>query len=303
MSVKSSWLFRHARWILRVTIGAVGLFGGGVRLLRGEFCAHRLQPGVVDGPARYTVGRDRRRRGRRDAHRVPSRSGHDGGGLPRPGRLRLCRPEPLVAREHPARRQHLRARTVASNISQRDVAFSGDSRHLVFRDIDDCGRAPCKSPTPTAERAAGGPEGLHPQGQGRRGGLRRRWRRPILPPRSRAARRFQCGRKTRVTGPIRGSTRPGPLRRQDRRHRRLRRRAGLAGRGPAGLGPPARRGRRNQGGRRWNFHWSRRGGWLGSRIIRSGSIDMLSLALVAADGTSRTEVSASCHGRMVAFAP
>jgi hypothetical protein len=194
-------------------------------------------------------------------------------------------------------------RTVASNISQRDVAFSSDSRHLVFRDTDDCGRGTLRiadadggnvrsvAQKVYTQKVKGAAVVYDADGEGDfavavEGGA------PV-----------SMWTQTQGYGPDQGVNAAGTT--------FAHKTDGTEGYGvepgslvvvPLASGRPRVVVDATKEGA-WDFHWSRRGGWLGFMHYPLGSIDMLSLALVAADGTSRTEVSSSCHGWTVAFAP
>ena len=196
-------------------------------------------------------------------------------------------------------------RTVASNISQRDVAFSGDSRHLVFRDVDDCGRG-----TLQIADADGG-------------NVRLVARKVYTHKVKGAAVVYDAdGDGTDFAAPIGGGA-PVSMWTQNQGYGPdqgvnatgtafAHKTDGTEGYGvepgslvvvPLASGRPRVVVDATKEGAGWDFHWSRRGGWLAFPHYPLGNIDMLSLALVAVDGTSRTEVSSSCHCWGVAFAP
>ena len=197
-------------------------------------------------------------------------------------------------------------RTVASNISQRDVAFSGDSRHLVFRDVDDCGRGNLQ-----IADADGG-------------NVRLVARKVYTHKVKGAAVVYDAdGDGTDFAAPIGGGA-PVSMWTQNQGYGPnqgvnatgtafARKTDGTEGYGvepgslvvvPLASGRPrvswSTQPRRAPAGTSVGLA---RGGWLAFRHYPLGNIDMLSLALVPADGTSRTEVSAACRCRVIAFAP
>ena len=196
-------------------------------------------------------------------------------------------------------------RTVASNVSQRDVAFSDDSRHLVFRDVDDCGRG-----TLQIADADGG-------------NVRLVARKVYTHKVKGAAVVYDAdGDGTDFAAPIGGGA-PVSMWTQNQGYGPdqgvnatgtafAHKTDGTEGYGvepgslvvvPLASGRPRVVVDATKEGAGWNFHWSPRGEWLAFPHYPFGNIDMLSLALVPADGTSRTEVSAACQCRVIAFAP
>jgi hypothetical protein len=198
-------------------------------------------------------------------------------------------------------------RVVASNVSQRDVDFSDDSRSLVFRQVDDCGVGNLQIADADGgnDRVVAGAVNSHTvmgaaviydvEGDSTDFAVPISGGTPV-----------SIWTKNMAYGPNQAVNAPGTT--------FARQTDGTEGYGvePGSLVvvPLASRRPRvvvdaTQEGAGLTFGWSPQGGWLTFTHHPLGNlnINMQSLALVAADGTSRTELSAACRCSVIAFAP
>lgn len=195
-------------------------------------------------------------------------------------------------------------RVVASNVSQYDVDFSDDSRSLVFRQVDDCGVGNLQiadadggndrvvARAVNYDKVTGDAVVYRFDGGATDFALSMSGGSPV-----------SMWTQNESYGPHGGINAPGTT--------FVRETDGTEGYGvapgslvlvPLASGRPRVVVDATKEGAA-NFSWSTRGGWLAFTHHPLGNAGMPSLALVAADGTSRTEVAAACRCSAIAFAP